>query len=50
MKYTDEQLRDFARRVIAADTVDPDFIGVGGCQPPAARASAIQRLPTAWVT
>ena len=29
MTYTDEQLRDFARKVIEVDVQDPDFIGVG---------------------
>jgi hypothetical protein len=29
MTYTDEQLRDFARKVIEVDVQDPDFMGVG---------------------
>ena len=28
MRYTDEQLRTFARQIVQADVEDPDFIGV----------------------
>lgn len=28
VRYTDQQLRDFARKVVEVDTQDPDFIGV----------------------